>query len=409
VLGLALLCASAAAAAALQSSAGPSAAGRPERRTPAEAYFEPSFLQRSEEYNRTKVVFALNARAIRWAVYFTLLLTPLVPLLAGRLKRRWPHRPNLHVLALSWIVLAIAFLATLPILYASGFLQEHRYGMSRQSAPAWLIDVLKALALNGVATSLLTVLWFWLRRRRPRDGWAVFAVLALAAGVVATFVYPLVVDPLFFRIRPLGDPVLAAELRAMAESEGIEVGEIRVVEASAKTVRENAYFTGLGNTKRVALYDTLLENASPAELRLTFAHELGHWSRGHILKGLLLWAVAAPFLCWFLWRLHDRLSRSPRLGLEGPADPAGIPLAWLLLSLLLFAADPVVLAVSRAFERESDRVALEVTGDAAAFVAAKRRSAVTNLSWVDPPTAVKWLFWTHPTTLERIRMAEAWE
>ncbi|MFN2431597.1 MAG: M48 family metalloprotease [Gemmatimonadota bacterium] len=371
-------------------------------------YFDSAFLQRSEAYNRTKILFALNWRAIRWAAYLTLLLTPFLAGLAAASARRWPERENLRVFVLAWVVLGITFLATAPISFASGHLQEHRYGLSRQSAAGWVADALKVLAVNGAATSLLTVLWFALRRRASRRGWAVFATAAVVAGGLATLVYPLAVDPLFHDFRSLEDDDLRRDILELGRREGVRVERVLVMEASAKTVRENAYVTGLGRTARVVLYDTLLENAPRAELRSTVAHELGHWSRAHVGKGLVLWAAAAPFLCWLLWSLHGRLSRNRALRLDGPADPASIPLVLLLLSVLLAVSDPFALAISRAFEREADRVALQLTQDPGTFIEAKRRSAVQNLGWVDPPDLVKALFWTHPTTLERIRMAESW-
>jgi STE24 endopeptidase len=375
---------------------------------PAAAYFDPEFLRRSEGYNRAQLAFALNARAIRWAAYLTLALAPFIPRLARRLERRFPRAQNLRVLILAWVVLLAVFLAVLPISFASGHVLEHRYGLSRQTALGWFSDALKGVGLWGAAISLLTVLYFVLRRRLPRAGWIVLAAATVLLVAAATFLYPLVVDPLFHRFRELDDPDLRRDLVLMADAEGIRLDRVLVMEASAKTVRENAYFTGLGRTKRVVLWDNLVENAAPAELRRVFAHELGHWSRGHVGRGLLLGAAALPLLCWALWSLHGRLSRVRRLGLDGPADPAGIPVLWLLLSLALALGDPVVNAVSRGFEREADRVALELTGDPEGTIEGLRRAAVVNLAWVDPPEVWKWIFWTHPTTLERIRMAEAW-
>jgi STE24 endopeptidase len=415
--GLTAAAAAAAGAAALAALAGailvrsaaPAPAGAsPRPETPASAYFEPEFLVRSEGYNRTQLAFALNARAIRWAAYLTLALTPFLPRLARRLERRFPGAGNLRTLILAWVVLVAVFLALLPISFASGYVLEHRYGLSRQSAPGWFADALKGVGLWGAAISLLTVLYFVLRRRLPRAGWIVLAAATVLLTAAATFLYPLVVDPLFHRFRELPDAGLRRDLVAMAGAEGIRLDRVLVMEASAKTVRENAYFTGLGRTKRVVLWDNLVENASPAELRRVFAHELGHWSRGHIGRGLLLAAAALPLLCWALWTLHGRLSRVRRLALDGPTDPAGIPVLWLLLSLALALGDPVVNAVSRRFEREADRVALELTGDPAGAIEGLRRAAVVNLAWVDPPAVWKWIFWTHPTTLERIRMAETW-
>lgn len=374
----------------------------------ASAYFDDGFLRRSAEYNRAKIAFALNARAIRWAAYLTLAFTPFLARVGERLARRFPGRDNTRAFVLAWATILIAFCAVLPVSLASGFWHEHRYGLSRQSLAAWLFDALKALLISGLVTSLLTVLYFFLRRRVRRHGWAVLAGAAVAATVLATLVYPVVVDPLFYRFRPLQDPALRRDLVEMAGKEGIRIHRVLVMEASAKTVRENAYFTGLGRTKRVVLWDNLLANASPAQVRQIFAHELGHWSRGHIVRGLALSVAAIPLLCWVIWQVHGRAARSERFGLRRHEDPVGTPLLYLLLSLALFAAQPVENAISRSFEREADRVSLDLTRDPETFIEGERRLAVTNLNWVDPPAVWKWLFWSHPTTLERIRMAESW-
>jgi STE24 endopeptidase len=384
----------------------PRGAGRD--RLPATAYFEPSFLARSSEYNRKQVGFALNARALRWALYATLFLSPFLARAVTALERRWPGRPNLQAAILSAAVLLLTFVALLPIAFTSGYLTEHRYGLSHQSAASWFGDAVKSLLVSGTLTCALTVLYFALRRRLPRSGWAVFAAVAVAAMVALVFVVPVVVDPLFYRFHPLEDSVLRRDLVEMAAREGIHVDRALVMEASAKTVRENAYFTGLGTTKRVVLYDNLLAHASPAEVRQVVAHELGHWSRDHILRGMAIAAVAIPLGAWLLWILHGRLARSSRLHLRDAADPAGVPLVWLILSLAIFVTQPIHYAISRAFEREADRVSLELTHDPDTFIEGERRMAVNNLSWVDPPPAIRFLFWTHPSTLERIRMAQDW-
>lgn len=374
----------------------------------AEDYFQPDFLRRSADYNRGRLLFALNARGIRWATLLTLFFTPFLPRLSERFTRRFPGRENLRVATLAGTVLLINFAALLPISFAAGFVHEHRFGLSRQSAVGWFWDAVKWLLVSGAVVSLLTVLYFLLRRRMPHGGWAVFAAATVLAVLAATLVFPVVVDPLFNRFHPLEDEALRRDLVVLAQREGVPVKQVLVMEASAKTVRENAYFTGLGRTKRIVLWDNLLANAPPAAVRQVVAHELGHWSRGHIGRGLALSAAAILLFGWLIWRLHARLSREARLRLAGPADPAGIPLVWLLLSLAMFASNPVANAVSRSFEREADRVSLELTGDPRTFIESQRRMAVRNLSWVDPPAIWKWLFGTHPTTLERIRMAETW-
>jgi STE24 endopeptidase len=373
----------------------------------AREYFDAPFLRRSEEYNRTRLSFGLNAQAIRWAVYLSLICTPFLPRLSSRLTRRFPRQLGLRVFLLGWIVLLILFVALLPISYASGFRLEHRYGLSRQSLASWLADSLKWLGLWGVFITMVTAGYFALRRRFPRFGWLPLAAGLALAAVAATYIYPVVIDPLFNRYRPLKYAALRNDLVAMARAEGIFLESVLVMEASAKTARENAYFTGFGRTKRVVLWDNLLTNGSPAEVRQIFAHELGHWSRGHITRGLALSLAALPLGCWLVWSVHRKVSH--KIGrLEGPDDPAGVPLVWLLLSLLLMVSQPLSNAVSRSFEREADRVSLDLTRDPKTFIESERRLTVTNLGWVDPPRVWHLLFGSHPSTMERIRMAEAW-
>jgi STE24 endopeptidase len=204
-----------------------------------------------------------------------------------------------------------------------------------------------------------------------------------------------VLEPLFNRYAPLPDEPLAAELRALAARAGVPIGNVLVVDASRRTRKANAYVSGLGRTRRVVVSDTLLAEASPAELRLVVAHELGHRRDQHVLRATLLamaGAVAATVVVWAL--LGTRV-----------ADPHGVPLLLLIGLGLQFAAAPALTALSRRWERAADRCALELTGDRAAFETAFRRLARTNLSDLDPPRLLYLVLFTHPTPPERLAAA----
>jgi STE24 endopeptidase len=227
--------------------------------------------------------------------------------------------------------------------------------------------------------------------------------VAVAGATLA----PVLIDPLFADFRPLGDPGLAREIVTMGERAGLDIERIRVVDASRRTRRLNAYVTGLGATRQVVLYDNLLERAPRDELLLVVAHELGHAGERHVRKGLL-WAIPGIFAgAWLLAGVAQwQAARDPSLA--GPGDPAGLPLLWLAVSILLFLSSPIEGTISRRMEAEADWIALELSRDPDTFVQVTRRLARANLSPVTPPGWIVRWFYSHPPVLERIGMAEFW-
>ena len=183
--------------------------------------------------------------------------------------------------------------------------------------------------------------------------------------------------------------------------------EVYQADASRRTRKGNAYFTGLGATKRIVLYDTLITQSDPEAVELVLAHEMGHWAHAHIWKGIALTLVGMGFALWCGARVLAWAGARGAFHLAGPADVAGLPLFLLLLFVLNLASLPLQSAISRHFERQADRASLELTKNPAAFIRAEVDLARTNLADLDPPPALVWLLYTHPPVAERIRMAEA--
>ena len=349
---------------------------------------------------------ALGGVGLRLGVLAVLVFTPLstalrdAALAAGR-------RPWLAAALYAAGVLVLLVAVRFPLAFYGGYLREHTWGLSTQTLPAWLADYGKGGALLAAFTLPLAVGLWALMRAAPR-GWpwlAAAATTLLAAGL--TFLAPVAIDPLFHAFRPLRDPALELDVRALAAKAGLAVGQVLEVDASRRTTKANAYFTGLGRTRRIVLYDTLLKTARPDEVRMVVAHEMGHWRHRHIWKGLAL-GVAAGVLFWWLaaWALRWAAARHA-LRLTGPTDLAGLGLVALLGAALATATLPLQNAISRTFEREADRASLELTEDPAAFIRGEVTLARTNLADVDPPRPVVWLLYTHPPVLERIAAAEA--
>ncbi len=229
------------------------------------------------------------------------------------------------------------------------------------------------------------------------DWWAVAAAGAGALFVLfVSFLAPLVIEPIFNRFQPLDDETLARELRDLADRAGAPVRDVLVADASRRTKKVNAYVSGVGGTRRVVLFDTLLQQSSPAGVKLVVAHELGHRRARHVLKATLLAMASIATFVLFLWVV------------VGTPEATEIPLVLLLAAALRLIALPIGTAVSRNWERTADRFALDLTGDETVFEDTFRTLALANLSDLDPPRALYYALFSHPTVPERIAFGRRW-
>jgi Zn-dependent protease with chaperone function len=303
--------------------------------------------------------------------------------------------------AAAWagVVVVLGELAGLPLAFWNGLVRERRWGFSAQTGRAWLADRAKGLAVSLALTAAAWTAVVGLARRLPH-WWPAAAALGLALAVlVLSFVAPVVLEPLFNRFRPLDDEQLATELRGLAARAGVPVREVLVADASRRTTKVNAYVSGLGRTRRVVLYDTLLAAAGEPELKVVVAHELGHRRDRHVVKGTLLGMGGAAAAVLVLRVV---------LGTAGVASPRELPVVLLVLAGLELAALAPGAALSRRWERAADTAALELTGDLAAFERVQAELARTNLADLDPPRLVYLLLFSHPTPGERLALGRAW-
>jgi STE24 endopeptidase len=370
------------------------------------AHFTPDDIARGRAYMGGRYWLFAGGTALRLLVLALLVVTPASAAFRGLAVRLAPARPAVAV-AIYIALLILAFeLLSLPLGYYAGYVREHAFGLSTQTRTAWVLDRAKAalilVALAVPLGSLLALFW-----RRYPGHWVLPAwALAGIATILLVALAPVVIDPLFHTIQPLRDPDLRQRVIALAGRAGVPVEQVYEVDASRRTRKGNAYFTGLGHTKRIVLYDTLLTGSAPDEVELVLAHEIGHWKQAHIWKGIGLSLLGMGVAFWCGARVLEWAARRGAFHLAGPADVAGLPLFLLVLLVLNLASLPLQTGISRHFEREADRASLELTGNTAAFIRSEVQLARSNLADLVPPRAVVWLLYTHPPVAERIRMAE---
>ncbi len=364
-------------------------------------------VDRAEAFAAAIRPASLTALLVGLAVSALLGLTPLGARLVRGLpaprRWRWGWQVLLGVFALA----VIGRLVTLP-LSAYGEVVRHRYGLSTRGWGLWVRDVATSTAIDAALTALALVALVWLARRASRLWWALAAAGAAVLVVVGSFLWPVLMEPAFNDFEPLPAGELRSDLLALAERNGTPVQDVLVSDASRRTTALNAYVSGFGSTRRIVVYDTVLERLPDEQIESITAHELGHVGDDDVLTGTLLGALGgAGGVALLGWALTSpRLLR--RAGAEGPGDPAVVPLALLLVAVGTLVATPVQNLVSRQIEERADVSALDLTGDPDAFVAMQRGLAGSNLSDPDPPGAWHWFFGSHPTTAQRIAFAEDW-
>jgi Zn-dependent protease with chaperone function len=356
----------------------------PDERVRAGAYHRPLYLALLADLTIAAGLLA----ALAWSPLGDWLFSPLTSL-----------SPVAAAAAYAALVTVFSSVLRMPLAFWRGWLRERRWGFSTQGVGGWLGDRAKGLSVSVVLGAGAWAAAVALARALP-GWWALPAAVALALGVLLlSFVAPVVLEPLFNRFRPLEDETLVARLRLLSQRAGVPVRDVLVADASRRTTKVNAYVSGIGRTRRVVVFDTLLQATDAAEVEVVVAHELGHRSEGHVVKLTLLAMAGAGLAVFVLWAVLGT-----RVG-----DPRTLPQALLLLLALELAALAPGAWLSRRFERAADRCALELTGQPAAFARTHLELARRNLSDLEPPRLAYLFLFSHPTAPERLALGRAWQ
>jgi STE24 endopeptidase len=359
-----------------------------------------------KRYQRDKLLAAVASTALSLLVLALLALgagpalDPAVRTLVG--DSRW-----LRLTVVAFLCAALLEVLTLPLAFWSSFVLEHRHQLSNQTLGQWLWRQVKGWLIGGplglgLVYGLYALIWY---------GGSAWWLWAAAGWLVVTLVLgqllPVLVLPLFLKVTPLDDAPLLERLRHLADGTGLTVAGVYRLHLSAETRKANAALAGLGRTRRVLLGDTLLDQFDPAEIEVIFAHEVGH----HVHRHLPKLVAGSVVIAGVGLGLADVVLRHAAAALGYPAfdDPAALPLLLLVLAVFGLVVTPLQNAVSRAFERQCDRYALQRTGMPAAYRSAFIKLARLNKADPDPHPLVVWFCDDHPPIRQRLALADSLE
>ncbi|MEO5662951.1 MAG: M48 family metallopeptidase [Nocardioides sp.] len=364
---------------------------------PPESVFTAEQIRLGEDYASWARIWSLLSLAISLVVTSVLGFSRVGERLMARLPGRWWAKVVLGVLVIS----LIGRIATLP---CSVMLQRHRLanGLSTQSWLGFARDVATNEAIAVLTTSIGLLVLLGVARRWTRVWPAIAATLVAALVVLGSFVYPLLVEPLFNDFTPLADEPLRSEILALADQEGVAIDDVLVADASRRTTTLNAYVSGFGNTRRVVVYDNLIESLPRDQALSVIAHELAHARHGDVVTGTALGALGGATGVGLLGLIVSTGSPRRRRSL---VDPRIVPFVLALSVWGTLAASPLENGISRQIETRADVDALKTTGDPVAFVEMQKVLALRSLADPTPPAVIQWWWGSHPTTLERIAVA----
>jgi STE24 endopeptidase len=355
-------------------------------------YFDRDQIDKASRYNRISLGISVLSRFLSWAIMIGVII----------LFFKYFKSTRVNIMVTFLIIIAAYILIEiilLPLSYYRGYIIEHRFGLSNQTNAMWFSDYFKENGISILLSSLGMTGIYALMVYVPRYWWIISAAVMAVFFVAITYLYPILIDPLFYKFKELEDKHLQEEIISIADRAGIKVKKVLVADASRKTVKANAYFAGVGGSRRIVIYDNLLNNFTDEEALNVIAHEMGHWYHGHIFKNIIM-GIASGTIGLFIINLI--FIRSGMIG-----DFRSILIIIIFISLISFLLLPAQNAISRSFERQADNFALQATGNSEAQVGLMVKLAVANLSNVKPANYIKYFLYSHPSIMERIETAKS--
>lgn len=332
----------------------------------------------------------------------------LLPALVGKITSL-----NLHLIGQALIFFGtlrvIGGVAGLPFDIYHTFVLERKYGFSTITWKLWLTDLIKSILISAVLMGILLSAFMAFILYLPKTWWFWAWIFFAAFEILLLWLYPVVIAPLFNKYEPIKDQELKEKIETLLSKVGLKARGIFQVDEGKRSKHTNAYFTGIGKTKRIVLFDTLLGSHTHEEILAVLAHEIGHWKKKHILKQLIF-MIAASFIGFYL--VYPLVNWAPlykAFGLQQAPVYAGLLLVSVYLSCIGFFFSPVGAFISRRYEREADQMAHDLTGTSEPMINALKRLSKDNLSNLHPHPWYVWFYYSHPPLTERIKYLKAME
>jgi len=353
----------------------------------------------SKKYNNTKLAIGIGKAIISFILLYLFIALGFSLSLQNYIQT-FTENSYLVFIIFVFVIGIFSSVLFMPINIYTGFYLEHKYNLSNQTFFKYLVENVKSMLVGLVIGIPILLLFFYVINQFGDLWWLVFASAMFVISVVLSQLFPILILPIFYKILPLNDEELKTRISTLAKGAGIKVENVFSFNMSKNTKKANAAFTGLGKTKRIILGDTLLNDYSKDEIETVIAHELGHYKHKHIVKNLIFGTVSS-FLTFFVISIIYKNSLS-WFDFESITQIGALPLLSLWAMIIGLIQSPIGNVLSRKYEYEADRYAIESTQKPESFIKTLNKLTDQNLGDRDPHPFVEWFFYSHPSIKNRI-------
>ncbi|HMS64215.1 MAG TPA: M48 family metallopeptidase [Ignavibacteria bacterium] len=357
----------------------------------------------AKKYSKTNQILSVAETLIFFAVILILLFTGL-SLKIESIAFGFTSSSYIALLIFFGIIGVGEGLITFPMGFYSDYILEHKYDLSNQTLSGYFIEKLKGFSLGIILGIPLMFAFYYILQTFGENWWLVLGIFMFIVSVIIGRLAPTLLMPIFYKFKPIEDESLKNRILDLCQKAGVKINGIFTFDMSKNTKKANAAFTGMGKSKRIILGDTLISNFTEDEIEMVFAHEMGHYTKKHILKMMVTSTILTFAGLFITAKLYE--ASLGYFGFESVSQIAALPLLFLYLSLYGLITTPISNIQSRKFEWEADTYALETTKDKASFISAMEKLAGQNLSDKSPNKIIEYLFHSHPSIEKRIQFAK---
>ncbi len=355
-------------------------------------------MDKSKKYNKIKITVKIISLILNFLLLIVIVFTSLSRIIEQQI---YSYTSNDYVAFIIFLIIIgfISLLLSLPLDFYSSYLVEHRFNLSNQKFSDWIIENLKELIVSSIIIFPIAFVFYYLIKNYEY-WWLILTLIVFTFTILLARIAPTLIFPIFYKFKELDNENLKIKLTQLCQKLEIPFKGIYSFDLSKSTKKANAGFTGISKSKRIILSDTLIENFTDDEILTVFAHELGHYKKGHIMKNILIGFVST-FLNFYL-AAHFYELLLYKFNFQSISQISALPLLFLILSVLSIVFMPVTNFILRKFEYEADEFAVKTTNDKESFIAALNKLSKINLSDENPNPFIEFIFYSHPSIKKRI-------
>ncbi|TGN02902.1 M48 family metallopeptidase [Leptospira dzoumogneensis] len=372
-------------------------------------YFTQEDINSGIDYERRGFFVSIIGSLLDFALAGAFVFSPISVKLEEYIRRKTGERfyPTVFLFFVSFYLLE--FIISLPFSYYFGYVIEHEFQFSNMNLGDWILFKAKSFGLGFLFGGLVVLVVAFVLKNLPRAWKYILPILSLGFGLLMSVLYPIVITPIFYDYGPIQEGSLKTKILALSQKANIQVENIYVINESKYSGHTNAYFTGWGESKKIFLYDTLINNHTEEEVVSVLGHEIGHWVHNHQMIEIALSTLETFLLCFLLGYIFQKVKEEGLVPLKEFYSPSSLPFLFLILSLVGTILGPFSATLSRVLETQADREALVLTNDKKSFISTEIKLAKDNKSRLNPHKLEVIFEHSHPTTIERIEFAEGWK